>query len=54
MESKEQVQALLLENIGSIEPRDDVYDFIDLSKGEYLDNPHTHLPRLWEHFREST
>jgi hypothetical protein len=52
-EPKEQVQTWL-EHIGSIEPRDDVYDFIDIGVQEYLDEPYTHLPRLWEHFREST
>ena len=26
-------------------------DFIDLSVEEYLSDPETHLPRLWEHFR---
>jgi len=51
LEPKEQVETWL-EHIESIEPRDDVYDFIDLSKREYLDDPHTHLSRLWEHFRE--
>jgi len=53
MEPKEQVETWL-KNIESIEPRDDVYDFIDISQNEYLDDPHTHLPRLWDHFRESS
>jgi hypothetical protein len=51
LEPKEHVETWL-ENIGSIEPMDDIYDFIDISKQEYLDNPHTHLPRLWDHFRK--
>jgi len=28
-------------------------DFIDIGQEEYLRNPQMHLPRLWEHFRES-
>jgi hypothetical protein len=40
--------------IEALEPRDDPYDFIDISREEYLDNPLTHLPRLWDHFRESS
>jgi hypothetical protein len=52
LEPKEYV-GTWLENIGCIKPRDLVYDFIDISKQEYLDDPHTHLPRLWNHFRES-
>jgi len=53
MEPKEGVETWL-EGIGSIEPRDDLYDFIDISKEEYLDDPPTYLPRLWDHFRESS
>ena len=53
LEPKEQVETWL-ENIESIEPRDDIHDFIDISKDEYLDNPPTHLPRLWDHFQESS
>ncbi len=53
MEPKEQVETWF-ENIESVEPRDDIYNFIDISRDEYLDNPPTHLPRLWEHFGEST
>lgn len=52
MEPKEQVERWL-EDIGSIEPRDDINDFIDISPKEYMSDPHTHLPRLWERFRES-
>jgi hypothetical protein len=51
IEPKEHVETWL-ENIGSIEPRDDIYDFIDISKQEYLDNPHIRLSRLWDHFRK--
>jgi hypothetical protein len=53
MEPKEQVETWL-ENIESIEPSDDVYDFIDIGKQEYLDDPHTHLRRVWNHFWESS
>jgi hypothetical protein len=51
LEPKEQVETWF-ENIESIEPRDDVYDFIDIGKGEYLEDPHTHLSRLWDYYRE--
>jgi hypothetical protein len=51
LEPKEGVE-IWLENIASIEPRDDVYDFIDIGKKEYLDDPYTHLLRLWDHFQE--
>lgn len=53
MEPKEQVESWL-ENIDSVEPRADINDFIDISQNEYFDDPHTHLSRLWEHFRESS
>lgn len=53
MEPKEQVETWF-ENIESVEPRDDIYNFIDVSRDEYLDNPPTHLPRLWDHFQESS
>jgi len=52
LEPKEQVETWLKE-IRSGKPRDGIKDFIDISKEEYLDDPHTHLPRLWDHFRES-
>jgi hypothetical protein len=28
-------------------------DFIDIGEDEYLSAPRTHLPRLWQHYRES-
>ncbi|MFN2281439.1 MAG: hypothetical protein ACK2TZ_06205, partial [Anaerolineales bacterium] len=31
-----------------------VIDFIDIDQKEYMDDPQTHLSRLWGHFREST
>ena len=34
-------------------PKKKTHDFIDIGEEEYLGDPHTHLPRLWEHFRES-
>jgi len=52
-EPKEQVETWLKE-IRSGRPRDGINDFIDISKQEYLDDPHTHLPRLWDHFQESS
>jgi hypothetical protein len=51
LEPKEEIESLL-EGIGTIAPRDDIYDFIDISKQEYLDNPDIHLSRLWDHFRK--
>jgi hypothetical protein len=51
LEPKEEIESLLYE-IGTTAPRNDIYDFIDISKQEYLDNPHTHLSRLWDHFRK--
>ena len=51
IEPKEHVETWL-ENIGSIEPTDNIYDFIDISKQEYLDNPYARLSRLWDHFRK--
>jgi len=52
MEPKEHVETWL-KDIQSGEPRDGGDDFIDISPKEYMANPHTHLPRLWNHFRES-
>jgi len=52
LEPKEYV-GIWLKEISSGKPKDGIYDFIDISKQEYLDDPHTHLPRLWDHFRES-
>jgi len=52
LEPKEYV-GVWLKELGSGKPKDGIYDFIDISKQEYLDAPHTHLPRLWDHFRES-
>jgi hypothetical protein len=52
MEPKEGVETWL-EHIETMEARHDPYDFIDISREEYLIGPTTHLTRLWEHFRES-
>ena len=43
----------LLGQIRSTKTMDDPNDFIDLSRDDYLDDPPTHLHRLWDHFRES-
>lgn len=51
LEPKEHVETWL-KQIRSGKPKDGVNDFIDISKQEYLDDPQTHLPRLWDHFRE--
>jgi hypothetical protein len=53
LEPKEHVGTCLKE-IGSGKPKDGIYDFIDISKQEYLDDPHTQLPRLWDHFRQTS
>jgi len=53
VEPKEHLETWL-KQIRSGKPKDGVNDFIDISKQEYLDDPHTHLPRLWNHFRESS
>lgn len=52
MEPKEHVETLL-EGFRSDESRQKMDDFIDMSQEEYLDDPRTHFPRLWDHFRES-
>ena len=52
-EPKEQVETWIKE-IRSGKPRDGINDFLDISPQEYLDDPHTHLPRLWGHFCESS
>jgi hypothetical protein len=52
LEPKEQVEAWFKETV-SIEPKDEINDFIDISRDEYLDDPRTHLPRLWDHFQET-
>jgi hypothetical protein len=43
-----------LKVIFSSKPRAGINDFIDISPKEYIIDPHTHLPRLWDHFRESS
>jgi hypothetical protein len=53
LEPNEQVETWLKE-IGSGKPKDGIYDFIDINKQEYMDDPHTHLPRLWDHFRQTS
>lgn len=37
----------------STEQRKTGRDFIDVSEDEYLSAPRTHLPRLWQHYRDS-
>ncbi|MEW6669157.1 MAG: hypothetical protein AB1512_28430 [Thermodesulfobacteriota bacterium] len=37
----------------STEPRKANLDFIDIGEDEYLSDPRTHLPRFWQHYRES-
>lgn len=53
LEPKEHVETWLKE-IHSGKLMDGINDFIDISKQEYLDDPHTHLPRLWDHLQESS
>ena len=38
--------------ISHAQPSEDSTNFIDLSIDEYSLDPHMHLPRLWEHFRD--
>jgi hypothetical protein len=40
-----------LEEALSNEPSKPDDDFIDVSLDEYLADPATHFPRLWDHFR---
>ncbi len=52
VEPKEHVETLLgVFRSGEADYK--IEDFIDISKEEYVSEPHTHLPRMWEHFRES-
>jgi hypothetical protein len=51
LEPKEQVENWL-KGIRFSDKVTGEYNFIDISKEEYHDDPYTHLPRLWEHFRE--
>lgn len=51
-EPKEQIEALIGQ-LRSTKTMDDPYGFIDLSRDDYLEDPPTHLNRLWDHFRET-
>ncbi len=51
VEPKEHVETWLME-IRSSETSKKPKDFIDLGTEEYVSDPLTHLPRLWDHFRE--
>jgi len=50
---KEHVETYFKE-LCSLELREKMDDFIDISSEEYMADPQTHLPRLCDHFREST
>ncbi|MBN1833751.1 MAG: hypothetical protein JW896_16735 [Deltaproteobacteria bacterium] len=52
MEPKDHVETWFRELLSS-RPEEKTEDFIDISLDEYLTDPVTHLPRLWEHFKES-
>ena len=52
LEPKEHVETWL-RKVHSSETKDGTTDFIDISLEEYMADPHTHFPRLWDHFRES-
>ncbi len=43
----------LIREIRSGTEKNSVTDFIDIDQEAYLAGPHTHLRRLWDHFRES-
>ena len=51
MEPKENVEDWL-NKLCSISPDESMYDFIDISVEEYLDEPEIHFHRLWDHFLE--
>jgi hypothetical protein len=51
LEPKEQV-GTWLKGFRFSDKKTGEYNFIDISEEEYLDDPHTHLPRLWQHFQE--
>jgi hypothetical protein len=51
-EPREGVETLLGQ-VRSTKKMEEPNDFIDLSRDDYLDDPPTHLNRLWDHFRES-
>ena len=38
---------------GNSRPDKDAFDFIDIGHEEYCLDPQIHLPRLWDHFRDS-
>ena len=42
----------LLSSLQASQPKPGVQDFIDLSPEEFAADPSSHLPRLWDHFRE--
>jgi hypothetical protein len=50
---KKGVEALI-RLIRSEAQRRGITEFIDIDQKEYLENPDTHLRRLWDHFREAT
>jgi hypothetical protein len=50
---KEGVETLIRE-IRSDPQRSRVTEFIDIDQKAYLEDPETHLRRLWDHFREAT
>ena len=52
LEPKEHVEAWFRDLL-SCQSGEEIDDFIDISLYEYLTNPDMHLPRLWEHFKES-
>jgi len=52
MEPKFHVETWITELLSS-QPGKRIEDFIDMSLDEYLKGPNMHLPRLWEHFKES-
>ena len=51
-EPKEKIE-VLFKQVRSTKTMDGPYDFIDLSRDDYLEDPPIHLERLWDHFRES-
>lgn len=52
LDPKEHVECLINE-LRLSDSKNRIDDFIDISPEEYIADPRTQLPRLWDHFRES-
>jgi hypothetical protein len=52
LEPEEHIETWIREIIDA-QSRESNHSFIDLSRYEYAKYPQLHLPRIWEHFRET-